>query len=93
MTFQHLKLSRNVGDNEYTSNIYKTEFDKNTDFFTDSSLRENGDEYVYDLDTNNVNNERPPNQGFIIPYIIYNNNNLIYIYLCHIQINSLILHT
>ena len=29
MPFQHLKPSRNVGDNEYTSNIYKTEFDKN----------------------------------------------------------------
>ena len=29
MTFQHLKLSRNVGDKEYTSNIYKTEFVKN----------------------------------------------------------------
>ena len=34
MTFQHLKLSRNVGDNhEYTSNKYKTEFDENNDFF------------------------------------------------------------
>ena len=32
MTFQHLKLSRNVSDNEYPSNIYTTEFEKNTDF-------------------------------------------------------------
>ena len=32
MTFQQLKLSRNVGDNEYTSNIYKTEFDKNNKY-------------------------------------------------------------
>ena len=49
MTFQHFKLRRNVGDKEYTSNVNKTEFDKNKDFFTDSSLRENADDIVCTL--------------------------------------------